>query len=642
MNSRSLAYSGTMVLQEEMIVAALFFSLFGASVQRNDNGAMQSSAMSCGSSVDLLSTYTYPSSETLHSVVWHVGRQATEEPVNITNEPFYRNRTEYLTHSLTSSTLRIRDLREGDSREYRFWFFTHKNRFTGVPGIHLSVTGLEVKVSTDMVTEGQHVTLTCSTTCMLSPSPPYVWYRNGQPVTHRHHGRDKDFHLSSVSTEDSGHYSCAVQGHEQLTSPSVAIDVRCMHTISPQFTVSRANKTKQTHIFYLIFFTDSPKNTSAYICGEISEGSSVTLVCSSSANPPVNTYTWFRSTGAGSTRVGSGQNHSIPNVSSAHSGEYHCSAVNSVNEASSASLTLNVKYPPRSPKTVTSPSGEVVEGNSVTLTCSSEANPPVHTYTWYQRRGALSSEIGVGQNYSISNMTYGDSGAYYCQAENVKGSRNSTPIFVDVLYAPRNLSVSVSSFDGAITLICSCDANPPVKHYTWHKRTGTGTSQRATGRNLTLESAESGLYYCEAKNEVGAAESNSLPISEKNTAGIYAVVVIVVIAGLVIPSILLRKKRNGVTEVREGTTDSEQDCSSPVYVNVSRVAMTFDRKKDSEDAENDIHYTSVYFKHCDKQDMSLNSTLQKSMPPLQEEEVLYSTVKPHHASHEEVLYSTVK
>ncbi|XP_041959764.1 B-cell receptor CD22-like isoform X3 [Alosa sapidissima] len=633
MNSRSLAYSGTMVLQEEMIVAALFFSLFGASVQRNDNGAMQSSAMSCewqwncwrvlyrppficaliGSSVDLLSTYTYPSSETLHSVVWHVGRQATEEPVNITNEPFYRNRTEYLTHSLTSSTLRIRDLREGDSREYRFWFFTHKNRFTGVPGIHLSVTGLEVKVSTDMVTEGQHVTLTCSTTCMLSPSPPYVWYRNGQPVTHRHHGRDKDFHLSSVSTEDSGHYSCAVQGHEQLTSPSVAIDVRY-----------------------------SPKNTSAYICGEISEGSSVTLVCSSSANPPVNTYTWFRSTGAGSTRVGSGQNHSIPNVSSAHSGEYHCSAVNSVNEASSASLTLNVKYPPRSPKTVTSPSGEVVEGNSVTLTCSSEANPPVHTYTWYQRRGALSSEIGVGQNYSISNMTYGDSGAYYCQAENVKGSRNSTPIFVDVLYAPRNLSVSVSSFDGAITLICSCDANPPVKHYTWHKRTGTGTSQRATGRNLTLESAESGLYYCEAKNEVGAAESNSLPISEKNTAGIYAVVVIVVIAGLVIPSILLRKKRNGVTEVREGTTDSEQDCSSPVYVNVSRVAMTFDRKKDSEDAENDIHYTSVYFKHCDKQDMSLNSTLQKSMPPLQEEEVLYSTVKPHHASHEEVLYSTVK
>ncbi|XP_062392409.1 B-cell receptor CD22-like [Sardina pilchardus] len=333
-------------------------------------------------------------------------------------------------------------------------------------------------------------------------------------------------------------------------------------------------------------------------------------------------------------RVGSGgQNHSIANVSSDHSGEYHCSAVNVINEAVSASVKLNVKYPPRSPKTVPNPSGEVVEGNSMTLTCSSEANPPVHTYTWYKRSGAASSEMGVGQNYSISNMTRGHSGAYYCQAENLRGSRNSTPIFVDVLYPPRSLSVSVSSFDGSITLTCSGDANPPVKHYTWHKSSGAGTSQIGTGRNLTLESAESGLYYCEAKNEVGATQSISLPIAERSSAGIYALVVIVVLTGVAIPSILLRKKIKRVTEVTEGPTDSEQDGSSPVYVNVSRAAMIVDPKKDSEDTENDIHYTSVYFRHCDKQEMSLSSTLHKPQRPLQEEEVLYSTVTSHHSPH---------
>lgn len=88
--------------------------------------------------------------------------------------------------------------------------------------------------------------------------------------------------------------------------------------------------------------------------------------------------------------------------------------------------------PPRSPTTVVSP-GDVVEGISMTLTCSSEAKPAVHTYTWYWKSGAHSSKLRVGQNYSIPNVTCGHSGEYHCQAENLKGSTNSTPVFVDVL-----------------------------------------------------------------------------------------------------------------------------------------------------------------------------------------------------------------
>lgn len=71
----------------------------------------------------------------------------------------------------------------------------------------------------------------------------------------------------------------------------------------------------------------------------------------------------------------------------------------------------------------------------------------------------------------------------------------------------------VSSFDGAVTLTCSGDANPAVEDYTWHKRTGTDSSPRGTGRNLTLDSGESGVYYCRAQNALGAALSDSLPIS---------------------------------------------------------------------------------------------------------------------------------
>lgn len=80
-----------------------------------------------------------------------------------------------------------------------------------------------------------------------------------------------------------------------------------------------------------------------------------------------------------------------------------------------------------------SPSGDLVEGGSMTLACSGEANPPVHTYAWYKRSGAHSSKLVVGRNYSVPNVTYGHSGEYFCQAENAKGSTNSTPVFVDVL-----------------------------------------------------------------------------------------------------------------------------------------------------------------------------------------------------------------
>ena len=73
--------------------------------------------------------------------------------------------------------------------------------------------------------------------------------------------------------------------------------------------------------------------------------------------------------------------------------------------------------------------GEIVEGSSVTLTCSSDANPPVHNYTWYMRTGAESLIRGTG--YSISfNVTSDSSGLYYCEAENEVGSQNSTGVAV--------------------------------------------------------------------------------------------------------------------------------------------------------------------------------------------------------------------
>ncbi|XP_036412999.1 B-cell receptor CD22-like [Colossoma macropomum] len=71
-----------------------------------------------------------------------------------------------------------------------------------------------------------------------------------------------------------------------------------------------------------------------------------------------------------------------------------------------------------------SPSGEIVEGSSVTLTCSSDANPPVKNYTWFKEGGT--SPVGSGHSYSIISITADHTGLYYCKAQNDHGALNGT------------------------------------------------------------------------------------------------------------------------------------------------------------------------------------------------------------------------
>uniref|UniRef100_A0A672M9F9 Ig-like domain-containing protein n=1 Tax=Sinocyclocheilus grahami TaxID=75366 RepID=A0A672M9F9_SINGR len=112
--------------------------------------------------------------------------------------------------------------------------------------------------------------------------------------------------------------------------------------------------------------------------GEIVEGGSVTLSCSSDANPPALNFSWFK----GGRFVGSGRIYSISKISSDHSGEYKCKSRNKHGEKYSDAVTLNVMYPPKNVSVSITGSGEIVEGDSVTLSCSSDANPPAWVRQW--------------------------------------------------------------------------------------------------------------------------------------------------------------------------------------------------------------------------------------------------------------------
>ncbi|XP_045070329.1 B-cell receptor CD22-like [Coregonus clupeaformis] len=162
------------------------------------------------------------------------------------------------------------------------------------------------------VSERENVTLTCRTKCTLDPITAYSWYKNGQPIPNSNTSSPV-YSLFSVSSEDAGRYSCAVEGHDDLRSPEE---------------------------------------------------------------------------------------------------------------------TLNVRYGPRNTSVSVSPSGEIVEGISVTLTCSSDANPPVDKYIWYKKN--VTSPKASGQTYNILNFSYEDRGEYYCEAQNGRGSMNSAAQMITV------------------------------------------------------------------------------------------------------------------------------------------------------------------------------------------------------------------
>lgn len=85
--------------------------------------------------------------------------------------------------------------------------------------------------------------------------------------------------------------------------------------------------------------------------------------------------------------------------------------------------------PPSFPVVSHSFPGEVVEGNSVTLTCSADANPGA-TYTWHKEHEA--NPLSKGPKLVFKSVQSSDSGKYFCTAENFLNRTTSDGFLIDV------------------------------------------------------------------------------------------------------------------------------------------------------------------------------------------------------------------
>ncbi|KAF5882609.1 B-cell receptor CD22-like isoform X1 [Clarias magur] len=434
-----------------------------------------------GSTVFMNGSYTHPTRLNVTETFWLINPVKDTQETDLRNVSGYSGRVEYLGDEQKHFSLRLSDVNKTDEHRYCFRIRTNEEneRWVGEPGVTLTVTDLQL-IAPAEVTEGQSAVLTCKTTCNLT-DPTFIWYKNSRNLT-TNTTKSNEVHLQPVSSEDAGSYSCAVRGYEHLPSPARTLSIRY-----------------------------PPKNVSVSISpsGEIVEGSSVNLTCSSDANPPVEIYTWFKEMRS----VGKGKTYTISNISSEDSGEYKCKCSNEVGHQNSSSVTLNVQYPPKNVSVSISPSGEIVEDSSVTLTCSGDANPPVVNYTWFKE----TTYLRTGQNYTMHMIISSDSGAYTCNGGNKHGHQSSTVVSVNVLYPPKKVSVFISPSGeivegSSVNLTCSSDANPPVVNYTWFKET-TSIEKENIYTISNIRSEDSGEYKCKCRNEVGHQNSSSVTLN---------------------------------------------------------------------------------------------------------------------------------
>nr|XP_021331569.1 B-cell receptor CD22-like [Danio rerio] len=290
----------------------LIFLLMIHRVSGADWGVKYSTSHICAlkdSSVIMSCTFTYPTGHQIMKVFWTKNPvKNSEEFSDLSEDPEYSQRLQYLGDKQQNCTVRLSHVTKKDEHEYYFRIITDKDwMWVGKPGVRLSVTDLQLE-SPERVTEGDSVRLTCNSSCKLTDTPTFIWYRNSHTLPKRTTGNK----LILISfREDAGRYRCAVLGHT-LTSPEVYLNV-----------------------------TYAPKSVSVSINGSavIMVEDSVSLMCISDSNPPALNFSWFEENQ--SSAVGSGQS-----FSAVQSGRFYCEAHNPHGAQRSDAVTVTVKGRP--------------------------------------------------------------------------------------------------------------------------------------------------------------------------------------------------------------------------------------------------------------------------------------------------------
>ncbi|XP_064160140.1 myelin-associated glycoprotein-like isoform X10 [Anguilla rostrata] len=459
------------------------------------------------------------------------------------------------------------------------------------------------------VMEGTSVSLNCTAAAPCPKLPPNLTWtpRLSDSVDQLQENEDKTKSVSSVLTFTASHLH---DGQE--------ITCRALYTLQH----GDIQKMSEANLTLRVLYP--PKNTSVSgsPSGSVFAGSSVTLTCSSNANPAVQKYTWYKVNGTEMHTVGTGQNLTFNVTESSGSEQYYCEAQNEHGKENSTALQLEVDYPPKNTSVSNSLSGSVLAGSSVTLTCSSNANPAVQNYTWYKVNGTKMHTVGTGQNLTFTVTESSGSETYYCEAQNEHGKENSTTVQLVVIYMPQ-ISGSGSCSRTAAEISCSCESrgNPsPSMEWRVSGLRVTNSTDRVireeqlgnTGlrSSLTMRQSEGDTptFLCVSTNTLGSSSlqlhlpspqphsgfgSPSLLIAAAAGAGAMMMICLTM-------QLILKKKRDSQysgSRMKDGegltlTDETAAQDEESIYANKTMLSEAGAVEKGDEGA---LHYATVDF-----------------------------------------------
>ncbi|KAK6979761.1 carcinoembryonic antigen-related cell adhesion molecule 1 [Biomphalaria glabrata] len=205
-------------------------------------------------------------------------------------------------------------------------------------------------------------------------------------------------------------------------------------------------------------------------------------------------------------------------------GDYRCQ-INSLLSSGVANVQVDVYFGPGT-SVMTTPGGRVEqqEGDSLTLTCTAQCNPPC-AYRWYKAGKKISDDAIL----EMTGLTNADAGLYACQARNDAG-RSIKPVDLRISYQTSLVSVNISGIgvdlntgfqklaDTTHNLVASCEVKgwPEVSVEwfkdgisSWHVNSSVIT-QLDLDRKLSQfdinppTCSSNGEYTCKASNGFGS------------------------------------------------------------------------------------------------------------------------------------------
>uniref|UniRef100_A0A9J8A798 Zmp:0000000650 n=1 Tax=Cyprinus carpio carpio TaxID=630221 RepID=A0A9J8A798_CYPCA len=330
--------------------------------------------------------------------------------------------------------------------------YTYKQPFSTIdvigpppkPRVQLYVEQKEVQ-GQEEVLEGSSVSLRCSAETLCSSPPPTLTWSSTPRIPLSDSSRLQEL-ISDLN------FTATHREH--------GVTFTCTITYQLQDKSKTAQDSITVHVQY------SPKNTAVSVLpsSSVLEGSSVTLICSSDANPAVLSYTWSRESEGQLKQLQTGQNLTFNRTDPTHRGWYHCTAQNQ-HGSQNSSVKLNIQYAPQNMSTLAIPSSSVLEGSSVTLICSSDANPAV-IYTWSRESEGQMKQLQTGDTLTFNRTDPTHRGWYHCTAQNQHGSQNSS-VRLDIQYASEISPSSSCSRTDVTVCFCETDGNPSPE-LEWH------------------------------------------------------------------------------------------------------------------------------------------------------------------------------